>query len=309
MSVFEKFKESLSAEDFAQLEESVNSVIEDKAKVRAELLVEEKTKQLEAMAEDFAEIEVANRLEEKLKEINENFEKKTSEYKAVVVEKVQELAEKYCEEKIQETLSLKIQELEEQYEEKVELIEQEVTDKLDSFLDAEILDRISPDLIKGIAINEALQPIVSGIMSLFENSLVAIDTDGDKIVKAEQAKAKKMEEKLNEAYSVNTKLQSKIDGLKTGLLIAGKVEGLTTKQKESVVSMFEGKSYDEVKAKIDEFVEILEERDSSLDDDDEVSLINEDLFVSHTKEMEDEEEVVVKPTDKDIRFKKINELL
>jgi hypothetical protein len=57
--------------------------------------------------------------------------------------------------------------------------------------------------------------------------------------------------------------------------------------------MFEGKSYDEVKTKIDTFVEVLEEKETF-----EVSgleTINEDIFAELETEMLKEEEIVEEP--------------
>lgn len=306
MSVFEKFKESLSPEDFVQLEESVTALIDEKAKIRAELMVEEETKRLEALAEEYVEMRVSEKLTEETKKLQESFDERTKEFKEVTTEKLQEMSEKYVAMKLEEAVTAKTQELVEEFESKYEKLEESVIDNLDKFIDLEISSKIDSDLIKQVAINEAYKPIVNGIIELIENNFVQLDKDGTKIVEAAEAKVSEVSTKLDESYSEKVKLQTKIDELKTELLISKKVSGLTESQKEKVVAMFEGKDYTEVSKKIDTFVELLEENNDFDSSDKE----NNDVFTTLNESVDDVN--VDKPTEKterELRLEKLSTYL
>lgn len=314
MSVLDKFKESLTPEDFTTLEESIKSLIEEKAKIRAEVLVSEETQRIEALAEDFTEREIAAKVAEEITKLDEEYAVKTARFKESAVEKIQEYAEAYVAEQVEEIVGFKVEELTEAFEKKAQKLEESVLDNLDKFLDLEISTKISDSLLETIAINEAFKPIVNGIKDLFESHYVTLDTDGVAIVKAAEEKAETAKTKLNESYSDKIALQSKIDELQTALLISTKTEGLTSSQKTKVKTMFEGKDYSEVSKKIDTFIEVLEEKESLNEDDTEVK--NDDIFLSEddaasTSETETSvnESETHEPNDREIRLQKINQYL
>lgn len=288
MSVFDKFKEGLSAEEFAELETAVTSLIEEKAtekaKLIAEVLVEEEKDRLEALAEEFTETELATRLEEAKAKLELEYQEMTETFKEVTVEKLQEHANAYVEFVLKEKITEKETELEEEFEVRLAQLEETVNENLDKFLDAEITSKISDELLEGIAINEAFKPIISGIQNLFETHYVNVESDGVKKTEELQAKVAELETKLDESYESKIALNEKVDSLKAGLLIAAKSEGLTLTQKNRLVTMFEGKSYDEVKSKIDTFVQVLEEKETF--ERTELENINEDIFANIDEEVE-----------------------
>lgn len=308
MRVFEKFRESLSPEDFTQLEEAVTTLIEEKAKVRAELIVEEETKRLETLAEEYVEIQVKEKVDAKIATLEESYEARTKEFKETAAEKLQEISEKYVETRIADELSAKIVELEEAYEAKFEKLNESVVDNIDRFIESEISEKISSDLIKNVAINEAFKPIVAGIMGLFEAEFVPLDVDGNKIVEASKAEVKELEAKINSIYKEKMQLTESMDELKTKLLISEKVSGMTSTQKERVITMFEGKCFDEVSKKIGTFVELLEENDT-FDNDDSGS---SDVYQAPLNESVEEVEEIAKPAEKselEIRLEKVQSYL
>lgn len=289
MDFMEKFRDGLTPEEFSSLEESIKSMIEDKAKVRAEFLIEEEKLRLEELAEEFCAIEVGKRVESEKKVLDEKYEEKIAEFKETAVEKLQEMADKFVEKSINEEVSKKTSDIEKKYEDKVQKLEESVLDQLDKFLDMEISTKISDSLLESVAINEAHKPLIAGIFSLFETHLVGLDTDGSKKIDEMEDKVKGLEAKLNESYNEKLQIHQKVDEMKTALLIASKVDGLTAKQKKRVISMFEGKSYDEVSNKIGTFIEVLEEGDTfSEPTGKKVQKINEDLEIF--SELDDEEE-------------------
>jgi hypothetical protein len=283
MKVLQKFQESLSAEDFAELEESIQELINEKANIKVELKLDEERLRIEELAEEFCKMEVGTRLALKEKALNESYEAKIAEFKDTAVGKLEEMADKYVKESLAEETAKITEKLEEKYAEKFEKLEESVLDNLDKFLDMEITSKISDELLEAVAINECHKPLIAGIFSLFESHLVGLDATGLKQIQEAEEKAKTFETKLNEAYQEKIKTHQKIDDLKTGLLIAQKADGLTEKNKNKIIKMFEGKSFDEVSGKIDSFVEILEENDTSIfetssKNGSKKEMINEDIF-------------------------------
>jgi len=262
MKDLETFRESLTPEEYASIEEGIQKLIDEKAKVIAECVIAEEKSRLEELAEEFCEKEVKDRLELKEKELTESYSNKIEEFKKVATEELQTLADKYVTQEINEAVSKKESELNEKFEEKVAKLEESVLDNLDKFLELEITSKIDNSLLESVAKYKAHEPIIEGILSLFENNLVALPQDGAKQVYEAKAEVEVTKSKLNESIFEKIQLQSKIDTLKTGLLIATKCDGLTAKQKNRVVSMFEGKSFDEVNSKIDTFVEVLNENEN-----------------------------------------------
>ena len=287
MDFMEKFRDGLTPEEFSSLEESIKSMIEDKAKVRAEFLIEEEKLRLEELAEEFCAIEVGKRVEAEKKTLDEQYEKKIAEFKETAVEKLQEMADKFVEKSINEEVTKKTEEIEKKYEDKIEKLEETVLDQLDRFLEMEITTKISDSLLESVAISEAHKPLIAGIKSLFETHLVELDTDGSKKIDEMESKVKELEGKLNESYNEKLQIHQKVDEMKTALLIASKVDGLSPKQKKRVISMFEGKSYDEVSNKISTFIEVLEEGDTfSEPTGKKTQKLNEDLEIF--SELDDE---------------------
>lgn len=310
MSVLEKFKDSLSAEDFVQLEEMVVTMIEEKAKERADLIVEEVKAELETLAESYTAMKIEEAVSEKVSLLEEEYQHKTELFKETAIEKIQEMAEGY----IAKEVETKVEEirtvLQEEYAEKVEILEENVVDKLDKFLDLEITSKISDELLEAVAINETYAPIIAGIQHLFETKYVAIDSEGSKIVEAAKAEAEDAKKKLDEAFAEKVKLASKVEKLQTGLLIATKTEGLTESQKDRAMLMLEGKSYEDVLSKIDTVVDIITEAEDVIGGTSKTEVINEnenhDVFAGYIEEAVEE---TPEKKETEFKFSKVNYLL
>lgn len=310
MDILEKFKERLSAEDYVQIEESIVSLIEEKAKERAALIAEDVKTQLEVLAEQFTKQEVERIVAEKTTELEESYVSKTELFKETAIERLQELAEGFVAKEVSDKVEEIRTKLDEEFSEKVQALEENVVDKLDKFLDLEISSKISDELLESVAINEAYAPLVAGIRDLFESKFVALDSEGTKIVAESKSEAETLKTKLNESMSKNIELVKKVESLQTGLLIATKSEGLTESQKNRVVVMLEGKSFDEVAAKIDTVIDIIAETEDVLTGDDKET-INEDVFTGAVETIEESASVEskVEQKDEDLRFNKALYLL
>jgi hypothetical protein len=68
-------------------------------------------------------------------------------------------------------------------------------------LETVISEQISDDMIKKIAINETLEPIVKGIEKLYEDNYVALNTEGEASVLKVEEKNLELQESLDKALS------------------------------------------------------------------------------------------------------------
>lgn len=309
MSVLAKFKDSLSPEDFVQLEESITALIEEKAKTRADLIVEEVKAELETLAEEYTKQEVEKAISEKTAALEEEYQTKSELFKETAIEKIQEMAEGYVAKEVEEKVASIKSTLEEEYAEKVQSLEENVVDKLDKFLDLEISSKISDELLESVAINETYAPLIKGIQHLFESQFVALDSEGSQIVESATSEAKTLKTKLNEAHAEKIALAEKVEQLQTGLLIATKTEGLTESQKERVLVMLEGKGFEEVSGKIDTVVDIITESEDVLGGKDELDENdNTDVFAGYVEPINEQTETKTDDV-ATFKFNKVNYLL
>jgi len=293
MSVIAKFKDGLSPEEFAELETSISALIEEKAKERADLLIEVTKKELEDLAEEFTAKKVAELVSEKTAELEESFKVRAEKFKESAVEKLDEMAESYVAEEVEKRVEALKVTLEEGYADKIQILEDNVVATLDKFLELEVSEKISDSLLESIAINETYAPIVAGIRDLFEAKFVALDVDGKSVVKEAEEKASALKTRLTESTEKNLALIAEMDKLKLENLVLKETASLTESQKSRVSIMLEGKSYADATSKISTILEIVSEKEEPVVVEDEV--VNDD--VSGTVILESEEEPSKKVSD------------
>lgn len=209
-----------------------------------------------------------------------------------------EKAEEYTEKEVQRRLDEETENLIEEYDKKMEQLEEKVIDTLDEFLDSEIIsESISDELVEKTALNETYKPIIDGIMDLFENKFVSLDTEGYKLVKEAKETVESKTKELDEIMEEKISLKKENEDLKSAVLVAQKIEGMTPKQKDRVINFFEGKEYSNIKKEIDDFVEMVKEEhetpesssrsiDNDFDNDDE--FLDESTFNNNDLDEEDD---------------------
>ena len=176
-------------------------------------------------------------------------------------------AEEFCEKEIQEKVEAEKEALIETYEKKMEDLENNMVEKLDNFLDSVITEQISEESIKKIALNETYEPIIKGIQDLFESKYVAIDSDGEKLVKEQKDEVERLRNENSTLIKEKMELSELAEAGAVKLIISEKTDGLTETQKERVNTFCENKTFDEVERQIDSFIDLVEGKE---DDEDEV---------------------------------------
>lgn len=235
-----------------------------------------------------------------LVEFQEAYNKKLNEQVSLKLEeekkKLELATEEASKKKIDETLVTEKAKLVSEFDTKVVELEKNLVEQLDSFLEAEINDKISEDLIEKTAINEALLPLVEGIKKLFEEKYVALDTEGHGLLKARETELEKRTKELSESIAKNMSFVEQLDSANKKLVILEKTANLSETQKKRVNDLFEGKDAKYTADKIDSFIQLIAEDTKTK----EKKNINEntDVVTSDGDKIVKEEVVVKKPVDK-----------
>lgn len=173
--------------------------------------------------------------------------------------KYDQIAEEYVQKKVAENLETEKAKLVEEYDVKLQNLEKKIVTKLDSFLDHVITEQISDEALEKIAINEVAFPVIEGIKKVFVENYIELDSDGSKAIQESEKAKKTLEEQLSEQIAKNMELEERLEKTACFLLISEKTDGLSRTQKARVVKMFKDKAFDEVKDKIDTFIEMVKE--------------------------------------------------
>jgi hypothetical protein len=174
-------------------------------------------------------------------------------------------AESFCEQEISKKVEEDKETLIEEYENKMEDLENNMVEKLDQFLTTVINEQISDESINKIALNETYEPIVEGIKALFEDKYVALDSDGEKLVKEQKDEVVKLKDENSKLIKEAMELSGLAESGAIKLKISEETDGLTDTQKERVHTLLEGKPFDEVETQIASVIEIVEEREDDSD--------------------------------------------
>lgn len=201
--------------------------------------------------------------EEDLLSVQEAIKKTISEEVKIRVEaevdRMSIIAEEYCQKKIKARTKKLAEAMMIEKKKDLNKLEERVIDKLDRFLDLEISSKLNEDLLKNIAVNETLEPLVNGIRSLFENKFVALDSEGKGLIKKAESKAAELEEKVATLIKDKIELSETAEQAAIRLIIAEKTQNLTEKERKKVKHLCENKCFDDLYKKIDSYVEMVME--------------------------------------------------
>lgn len=143
-----------------------------------------------------------------------------------------------------------------EYDAKIVELEEHLQEQLDLYIRTEMEDAISPEIFQKVALNETLEPIVSGIMKLFSEQYVALDTESASVVAAKNEESEKLKVQLTESVEKNMELQKLLEESNREKLFTEKTAGLAPNVVEKVKILSEDKDYDWLKKKIDIILEI-----------------------------------------------------
>ena len=189
--------------------------------------------------------------------INSIVEEKVSKDVPLLVEEEKARLEKEYNEKLEKAINEEYEELKTTLNDKVNTLEEQYVEKLDAFLEHEISEQISDEAISKIAINETLAPVVNGIKKIFAENGLELDSEGSALLKEAQEEITALKDDVNRLTEENLELNKILEKMATRDLLGTKTEGMLPEQKERVYNMFEGKSFEEVETKVDEFVDIV----------------------------------------------------
>jgi len=204
--------------------------------------------------------------QEDLQKLNDHVknmvEEEVAKRVAILVEertkKLDMMAEKYVNERLAEEKA----KIEENNQKALEEMEDRLIGQLDSFLEEEINQNISDEMLEKVAINETLLPIVTGIKKLFEESHVELDSEGSLILKSMQENIEQLKTENSKLIAEKMEQAELLESVAKSRLIAEKVDGLKEDQKNRVETYFEGKDFITVQNDIDSMINLIVEEEN-----------------------------------------------
>lgn len=196
------------------------------------------------------------------KMVSEQVDKRVKYESKLKIDELNEMSKKYVDAEVEK----KCKSLEEEKKEELKIFESKMLDTLDKFLENEIEDNISDELINKIAINETCLPIIESIKEIFESKHVNIDSDGHGLLKDAKAEIEELQEKNNKLVESKIEISTEKDKFESQLIINEKCEGLSDVQIEEVKKMFINEGLIAINSKIDDFIEIVIKKESGIDD-------------------------------------------
>lgn len=251
MKIYEALKGVISEEQLAEFQDEVKRTIDE--------AVEAKTNEITSLSDEY----VKQAIKEKESEMEGRLDECKKEFEGEVEERAKTLAEDYCRQKDEELASQGALTLEEFEKFKQAFYEREesLVDALNTFLNERIEAKISDKLIRETVATQETKAIVDGIKALFEEHYSGIDaTAGVRKIRRENAELKDAYGKLMEQ---NSDLRETAERASVKLLILEKTKDLSEAQTKKVMTYFEGRDYDFVKSKINDFILLTENEHTS----------------------------------------------
>lgn len=221
MEIYESLKDVLSPDQLNEFKEEVEKVIEERVKILAD-----------KKSDNYADIKIESMINE-----------------------LTDLADEFCEIEINKAR----EELIEEYDSKMQKFETNVVESLDHFLDTEISEKISDSLLENVAEREALLPLVDGIKKLLDEHYISVDTNGTRLIDQLEEEKESLELEVSKQLAEKVELSRLAEAAATRLLIREKTENLTLGNSKKVAMFFEGKGFDVVSEKIDDYIEVVSE--------------------------------------------------
>ena len=131
---------------------------------------------------------------------------------------------------------------------------------LNRFLDDRISEKISDKLIKESVVSQEALALLDGIKVLFEEHYSGIDaTAGIKKMRQEN---KELKEAYEQLLAEKADISQKAENAAIRLLISEKTRDLSEAQAKKVMTYFEGRDFDFVQDRIDDFIVLTESEDA-----------------------------------------------
>lgn len=103
-----------------------------------------------------------------------------------------------------------------EFDAKIVELEEHLQEQLDLYIRTEMEDAISPEIFQKVALNETLEPLITGIMKLFSEQYVALDTDAATVVAAKTDETEKLKVQLAESVEKNMSLNKLLEENQSG---------------------------------------------------------------------------------------------
>jgi len=199
-------------------------------------------------------------------ELSEGFKATLSEtFNVAVSEKQVELDEAIAKvaslEQENATKSAEIAKLQESVMEEaqaaIEAHKEALVEKISSYLDVELERMLPEDIAEKVAKAEIYEPLVEGFKQTVNRYGIEFESEGHALIKEAKAEIMKLRGEIDAITSKTMTLTSEMAKKDAVLTLIEKMEGLTDDQQKKIVTIFKGKSADEINERFNEVRDLI----------------------------------------------------
>lgn len=194
-----------------------------------------------------------------LASISETFQNKLDETVQLKLDEEKKLLEVDFTKKLEEGIASEKTKLEEAFNTQLAEKESEMLEALDAFIETQILEKISPELIENAGKAEVATDVLTSLMEVLETKYVKPDSEGSKILEQKEEVLASKTKELDESIAKNIELSKELDLIKKSKLVSEKTVNLSEANKKRIETMFEGRDFVYTEKNLNSFIEMVVE--------------------------------------------------
>jgi len=133
----------------------------------------------------------------------------------------------------------------------------ELVEKLSQYLESQLTQAIPQTIMESAVKLSAYEPLVEGIMGVFGEKYIKLDTTNYEVIKKAKADNEKLTESLNIKAKEAVNFSGEVRELKKQLKVLQLTEGLLPEQKQKAIKLLEGCTADDVETKFAQIKDII----------------------------------------------------
>jgi hypothetical protein len=133
----------------------------------------------------------------------------------------------------------------------------QLVEKISSYLDVELERMIPEDIAEKVAKAEIYEPLVEGFKATVNRYGIEFESEGHALLKEAKEEILKLRGELDETIAKTMEMTSEMAKKDAVLTLMEKMEGLTDDQQKKIVTIFKGKSADEINERFNEVRDLI----------------------------------------------------
>ena len=147
-------------------------------------------------------------------------------------------------------LTAKIEEMKttslDEVKKEVEVFKEGLVEKISSFMEIELEKMIPQDIAEKVAKAEIYEPIVEGFKATIARYGIVLESEGMTLLKEAKEEIEKLRSDVDEITKSNLEMKNESEKTAAVMTLHEKMNGLTEDQQKKIVTIFKGKSAEEI---------------------------------------------------------------